>query len=326
MDMKGRKIIWLMSGILLFTFSGLSLAQEKYPTRPIELVVPFGPGGSADLAARCYSDDLAKILNATINVVNRAGGTGIQGTSYVINGKKDGYTLLGTTDTPLLIMPVISKEATYDPLKDVIPIGRFAHVYSIFAVRSDSPFKTLPELIDYARKNPGKLKNGAAGLGTESQFNLMVLCSKAKFKVTTIPFESGGENLAALLGGHVDMSSSSVASLGKHIQSGKLRGLAISSTKRHPEFPNIPTTTELGYPESNLAVWTGVLAPTGVPKQVVDVLVPAVQKAFNNPEVIKRALNLGMVFQYMGPEELRKNLEADIKIIKEVAAEAGLTK
>ena len=325
--MKGWKIVWLMSGIiLLLTFYGLCLAQEKYPTRPIELVVPFGPGGSADLGARCYSDDLAKILNVTINVVNRAGGTGIHGTTYVINSKKDGYTLLGTTDTPLLIMPVISKEATYDPLKDVIPIGRFAHVYSIFAVRSDSPFKTLPELIEYARKNPGKLKNGAAGLGTESQFNLMVLCAKAKIKVTTIPFESGGENLTALLGGHVDMSSSSVASLGKHIMAGKLRGLAISSKKRHPEFPNIPTTTELGYPESNFAVWTGVLAPTGVPKQVVDVLVPAVEKAFKNPEVIKRAVNLGMVFEYMGPEELRKNLESDIKIIKEVSAEAGLIK
>ena len=276
--MKGWKIVWLMSGIILFTSYGLCLAQEKYPTRPIELVVPFGPGGSADLGARCYSDDLAKILNVTINVVNRAGATGILGTTYVINSKKDGYTLLGTTDTPLLIMPVISKEATYDPLKDVIPIGRFAHVYSIFAVRSDSPFKTLPELIEYARKNPGKLKNGAAGLGTESQFNLMVLCSKAKIKVTTIPFESGGENLAALLGGHVDMSSSSVASLGKHISAGKLRGLAISSKKRHPDFPNMPTTTELGYPESSFAVWTGVLAPTGVPKQVVDVLVPQLKR------------------------------------------------
>jgi tripartite-type tricarboxylate transporter receptor subunit TctC len=122
------------------------------------------------------------------------------------------------------------------------------------------------------------------------------------------------------------MSSSSVASLGKHIMAGKLRGLAISSKKRHPEFPDLPTTTELGYPESNFAVWTGVLAPTGVPKQVVDVLVPAVEKAFNKPEVIKRAVNLGMVFEYMGPEELRKNLESDIRIIKEVSAEAGLIK
>ena len=311
--------------VLLGSFVGVQ-AEDKYPSRPIELVVPFGPGGSADLAARCYSDDLAKILNVTVNAVNRPGGTGVQGTTYVINSKKDGYTLLGATDTPLLIMPVINKEVTYDPLKDIIPIGRFAHVYSFFAVRSDSPFKTLPELIDYARKNPGKLKNGCAGLGTEAHFNLEVLCSKAKIKIITIPFKSGGENAAALLGGHVDLSSSSVASLGKQVKAGKLRVLAISSEKRHPDFPDVPTTAELGYPESNFAVWTGVFAPSGVPQEVINVLAPAVEKAFKDPEAAKRAANLGMEVKYMGPAELRKNMESEIKLIKEVAAEAGLVK
>lgn len=307
-------------------FSGVALSEDKYPSRAIELVVPFGPGGSADLGARCYSDELAKVLNVPVNVVNRPGGTGIQGTTFVINGKKDGYTLLGATDTPLLIMPVISKEVTYDPLKDVIPLGRFAHMSSLIAVKSDSPFKTLGELIEFARKNPGKLKNGASGLGTEAHFNLMVLCSKAKIKVTTIPFKSGGETSAAILGGHVDMSSSSVTSLGKHVKAGKLRALAVSSKKRHPDFPDVPTTTELGYPESNFAVWTGVFAPTGVPKQVLDVLAPAVEKAFKDPEVMKRAANMSMELEYVGPDELRKNMESEIKIIKEVAQEAGMAR
>jgi tripartite-type tricarboxylate transporter receptor subunit TctC len=324
--MKKFILVGLVFGLVLLGSFERAQAEDKYPSRPIELVVPFGPGGSADLAARCYSDDLAKILNVSINVVNRPGGTGVQGTTYIINGKKDGYTLLGATDTPLLIMPVINKEVTYDPLKDVIPIGRFAHVYSFFAVMSDSPFKTLPELIDYARKNPGKLKNGCAGLGTEAYFNLQVLCSKAKIKITTIPFKSGGENAAALLGGHVDMSSSSVASLGKHVKAGKLRGLAVSSKKRHPDFPDIPTTAELGYPESDFAVWTGVFAPSGVSQQVINVLAPAVEKAFKDPEVIKRAINLGMEAEYMGPAELRKHLESEIKRVKEAAAEAGMAK
>lgn len=311
---------------LLFMVSGEARSQDRYPNRAIELVVPFGPGGSADLAARCYSDELAKVLNVPVNVVNRPGGTGIQGTTFVINGKKDGYTLLGATDTPLLIMPVISKEVTYEPLRDVIPIGRFAHMSSLIAVKSDSPFKTLQELIDFARKNPGKLKNGASGLGTEAHFNLVVLCSKAKIKITTIPFKSGGDTAAAILGGHVDLSSSSVASLGKHVQAGKLRALAVSSRNRHPDFPDVPTTTELGYPESSFAVWTGVFAPTGVPKQVIDVLAPAVEKAFKNPEVMKRAVNMSMELEYMGPDQLRKSMESEIRIIKEVAAEAELAK
>ena len=311
--------------VLLGSFVGVP-AEDKYPSRPIELVVPFNPGGSADVAARCYSDDLAKILDVPVNVVNRAGGTGIQGTTYVINSKKDGYTLLGSTDTPLLIMPVINKEVTFDPLKDVTPIGFFGSVYSVFAVRSDSPFKTLKELIDYARQNPGKLKNGAAGLGTEAQFNLEVLCSKEKIKIITVPFKSGGETAVALLGGHVDMSTNSVASLGQHIKAGKLRGLAVASKKRHRDFPDIPTTLELGYPEVNFAVWTAVFAPSGVPQQVMDVLVPAVEKALKDPEVIKRGLNAGMEIEYMGPQELQKHLESEIQVVKKVATETGMIK
>lgn len=324
--MKKILFVFLVLGFVLAVFSTGVEAQDKYPTRPIELVVPFNPGGSADVAARCYSDELSKALNVAVNVVNRAGGTGVQGATYVANSKKDGYTLLGATDTPLLIMPVISKDVTFDPLKDFIPLGLFASVHSIFAVKSDSPFKTLTELVDFAQKNPGKLKNGAAGMGTEAQFNLEVLCSKAKIKITSVPFQSGAESAVALLGGHVDMSSNSVASLGQHIKAGKLRGLAIASQKRHPDFPDIPTTAELGYPDVNFAVWTAVFAPSGVPKQVIDVLVPAVEKALKNPEVIKRGVNAGMVVEYMGPVELKQRLEKEIEIIKKVASEAGLAK
>ena len=158
--MKGWKIFFVMCGLISFTFYGFCLAQEKYPSRPIEMVVPFAAGGSADVAARTYGDDLSKALKVPVNLVNRAGGTGIQGVTYVVKGKKDGYTLLGTTGTPLIIMPAISKEVTYYPLKDLIPIGYLGSAPSIFAVRSDSPFKTMKELIEYARQNPGKLKNG----------------------------------------------------------------------------------------------------------------------------------------------------------------------
>ncbi|MFH1490422.1 MAG: tripartite tricarboxylate transporter substrate-binding protein, partial [Pseudomonadota bacterium] len=117
--MKRFLSIGLVFGLVFPGFFSGVQAEDKYPSRPIEMVVPFGPGGSADIAARCYSDDLAKILNVSINVVNRPGGTGIQGTTYVVKGKKDGYTLLGSTDTPLLVMPVLNKEVSYDPLKDV---------------------------------------------------------------------------------------------------------------------------------------------------------------------------------------------------------------
>ncbi len=316
----------LIFAVVFLGFLGGLRAQEAYPTRAIELVVPFGPGGTADVAARAYSDNLAKLLKVPITVVNRAGGTGIQGTAYVIKSKKDGYTLLAATDTPLVVMPVISKEVTYDPLKDVIPIGHLGYAPSVFAVKSDSPFKSLVELIGYARKNPGKLKNASSGFGTESFFNLQLLCHKENVKIPSIPFKSGGEVVVALLGGHTDLSSSTLASLGPQLKAGTLRGLAVCSPKRHPDFPNIPTTAEIGYPDVNLAVWLALFAPAGVPKQVVDVLVPAAEKVFKNPEVVQRAANAGVVVEYRGPEETRKLMESGIGLVKRVAPEAELIK
>ena len=287
--------------------------------------MPFAPGGNPDVGTRCYSDDLAKALKVPVTVVNRAGGTGIQGTKYVIS-RKDGYTLLASSDTPLVIMPVMSKEVTYDPLKDFIPIGHFAYVASVFAVRSDSPFKTLRDLVQYAQKNPGKLKNAAGGVGTESYFNLALLCHHEKLKITTVPFQSGGEALAPLLGGHVDMSSNTLAALGPQLKAGALRALAITSKKRHPDFPSIPTTAELGYPEISLVVWQALFAPVGVPKQVIDVLVPAAEKTFKNPEVMQRAARANLTVEYMGPDEVRKLTESGIKAVRTLAREADLVK
>jgi len=208
--MKTLRMVWLICGIICLAYVWGAQAQEKYPIHPIELVVPFAPGGNADVIARIYSEDLAKALKVQVNVVNRAGGTGIQGTTYAVKAKKDGYTLLGTTGTPLTIMYAISPEVTYNPSKDLIPLGQIASIPSIFGVRSDSPFKTLDEMIEYARKNPGKLKNCAAGLGAESQFNLEILCSYNKIKITTVPYQSGGEALPAIMGGHVDIASLSL--------------------------------------------------------------------------------------------------------------------
>jgi tripartite-type tricarboxylate transporter receptor subunit TctC len=324
--MKRFGSIGLVLGFVIIGFLAGAQAEDKYPTRAIELVVPFGTGGTADITARTYSDNLSKLLKVPITVVNRAGGTGIQGTTYVIKSKKDGYTLLGSTDTPLMVMPVISKEVTYDPLKDVIPIGHIGYAPSVFAVKSDSPFKTLAELVEHARKNPGKLKNASSGIGTESFFNLQLLCHKESIKITTIPFKSGGETLVSLLGGHTDLSSSSLTSLGSQLKAGTLRGLAVCSKKRHADFPNIPATAELGYPDVNLAVWIALFAPSGVPKQVVDALVPAVGKSFNDPEVVQRAAKVGIVVEYLGPEETRKLLESGIQIVKKLAPEAELTK
>ena len=277
------------------------------------------------MAGRLYGDELARILKVPILVVNRAGGSGVQGTTYVINGKKDGYILLAGSSTELVTVPAINKEVTYDPLKDLIPLGHFVFVPSFFAVRSDSPFKTFDELIGYARKNPGKLKNASTGLGTAAHFNLEILCAKSNIKITTIPFSSAGEAVTALLGGHVDMSSNSITIVGPQIKAGKLRALALSSKTRHPDFPDVPTAAELGHPDADFCVWFGAFAPKGVAQSVVDVLVPAMEKACKNPEVVQRATKVGFTAEYRNPEEFRQLLEAQIPMAKKIAQDARLS-
>lgn len=323
---KGRIscLVLVLAVCAVCVFSGNGLAEEKYPSRTIELVAPTNPGGSSDVAARVYSDDLSRVLKVPVNVTNRAGNSGVTGTVHVINAKKDGYTLLAAASSALIIAPAIDKEISLDPLNDLAPIGLFVDIPSIFAVRSDSPFKTLNELIEYGRKNPGKLKNAAGGVGTESYFNLELLCAKSKIKIVSVPFHGGGEAMPALLGGHVDMSSNTLSVLGPQIKAGKIRGLAITSKKRHPDFPNIPTTAELGYPDVSFVAWFGLFTPSGMPKPIMDVLIPAAEKVFKNPEVVQRAARAGLTANYKGPEELRKLLEAQIPIVKKVAQDANL--
>ncbi len=317
---------FFVSLMILFAVHGVGHSQERYPSRPIELVVPFSAGGSADIAARIYSEELSRALKVPINVINRAGGAGIQGTAYVVRGKNDGYTLLAAPSTAIIVMPVISNEVTYDPLKDLVPLAHFVSAPTVFDVRADSPFKTLGELIEYARKNPGKLKNATGGIGTESHLNLEILCNRVGVKITTVPFASGGEAVPALLGGHVDMSSQTLITEAPHIKAGKLRGLALASPARHPDFPDIPTTAELGHPNVNLRVRFGVFAPAGVPQSALTVLNPALEKVLKNPEVIERAKKALLTVEYMGPEEFRKFIESEIRIIEKAAKDAHVGK
>lgn len=311
---------------LVYLVSPAGTQAKGYPDRPVELVIPMAPGGGADVSARMFSDELGKALKVPIIVVNRAGGSGVQASLYVARGRKDGYTLFLGSGTSLIVMPIINKEATYDPLKDFIPIAQFVSVPSAFVVRSDSPFRTLNDLIEYARANPGKLKNGAGGLGTESYFNLALLCAKEKIKITTIPFKSGGEALPALLGGHVDMASNTITTVGPQIKAGKLRGLAITSDKRVPDFPDIPTTAEAGMPDINFRTWFGLFAPAGTPQSVINVLVPAAAKVFKNPEILQRAVRAGFVADYKAQAEFRTFIKNRQETAGKVAQEAGLSK
>ncbi len=325
--MKGHRFFWLVVAISFLLYPEGAQAEEKYPSRPIELVVPMGPGGATDLSTRCYSEELARVLKVPVNVVNRAGGTGIQGTTYVTKARKDGYTLLAAHAAPITTMPIINKKAVhYNPATDLVPLAEFGYVSSLIIVRSDSPFKTLKDLIEYARKNPDKLRSAQGGIGTASHFNQMVLTARTVVKITSVPFQSGAESVTALLGGHVDMAANTLTAVAQHIKAGKLRGLSITTSKRSPALPDVPTTAEAGYPYVNFIGWYGVFAPAGLPQPVLDVLVRTFQKVFESPEVIHRAEAAGFEMDYKNPEDFRKFIAEETEITEQLARDANLIK
>jgi tripartite-type tricarboxylate transporter receptor subunit TctC len=325
--MKRHFFLFLIFLPVLFFIGEPGQAEEKYPNRAIELVVPFDPGGSSDIAARIYSDELGRVLNTTITVVNRAGGGGMQGAAYVAKAKKDGYTLLAGSGSAIVNGPILRrKECPYDPLKDLIPLGNFVSASTVFAVRADSPFKTLEDVKEFARKNPGKIKAGIGGVDNDSHFNLMLFESSNKIKITAIPFKGGGESLAAILGGHVDMASNTLSTFAENIKAGKLRALCVVSKTRYPDFPDVPTTMEIGEKDVNLSSWQGVFVTGGVPRNVIDVLVPTFEKIFKNPELQKMAEKAQFRPDYMGPEEYRQFIEMCIQTVDRMAREALLIK
>jgi len=297
-------------------------AQAKYPNRAIELVVPFSPGGSNDLQARIYSAKLAKVLNNQVVVVNRGAGGGIQGVLYAARAKKDGYTLLACGPS-MVINSMVSKEASYSPLKTFLPLGSVGSSPMVMAVRSDSPLKTFGELAEYARKNPDKLKNSDGGGISSNYLNIESLRAR-NIKVTIIPFTGGGEATLALLGGHVDMTLSTVINIGPHIKSGKLRPLAVTSKKRFPAFPDIPTFAELGHPYVSFNSWAGTFAPSGIPQSVFAILAQGLEKASQDPELAKKLAAAYVTPDYLNPDQFRKQIESEMINIDKIIKDSGL--
>jgi len=319
-----RFICGLVLGLVFLGIAAELKAQDKYPSRPVELTVVLAPGGVADLSARIYSDELGKVLKTPVTVVNRAGGSGIQGTTYAARARKDGYTLLHVNESPIITLPIISKEVNYDPMKDLIPLAHFISLPSFLAVRSDSPFKTLDDLVAFGRKNPGKLRNSTGPLWTASHIGLEIFCTAANIKVVTIPYGSGGEAVAALLGGNLDLISLVPSAVAAHIKAGKIRPLAFTSETKDPNFPDVPSTGQLGYRHESFNGWLGVFTQSGVPQPILDILVPALEKTFKNPDIIERAGKIGCIAEYMGPKEFRNYIETRIPLFRKIAQDANL--
>ena len=324
--MKARQRLFfavLLALAIRTLIPALSFA-ERYPDHPIQLVIPNVPGSGMDLGARTIATELEKILGAKVIPNNRPGAGTVIGTDVVVRAKKDGYTLLyGDFSSALIIAPILNPEVVhYDPSKDVEPLGFHFLFPNTFTVRADSPWKTFPELIDYARKEPRKIRISTMGVGSLPHFMLEMLQAITGAQFNHVPFEGGEPVITAVLGGHVEATFQSLFRVKSHVDAGKMRILLTNN--KMPWFPEIPTITELGYKQSLPVAGFGLYAPSGIPEEARSRLVPAIEKAVKNSK--PKVDQLWGVLEYKTPSEQKKLWEEEYKKIHEIASRIGLRK
>jgi tripartite-type tricarboxylate transporter receptor subunit TctC len=300
-------------------------AADEYPKSPIQIVVPFAPGGAVDIFWRTIGEVLDKQLKARATFINKPGGGGVAGTSAVVNAKPDGYTLLGGTSDPLNIAPVITPDIPYDIDKDLVYIAKLVVFPQLIVVRSESPFKTFEELIAFAKNNPNKLKAGLTGMNT-SYFGLEMLNADAKVDITPVPFGGGGELLPNLLGGHVDLGLLSVSPIKSQVAAGKMRILAVMSMKRLPDYPQVPTTFEKGYTRTVISTGIGLLGPKGLSPEVVKKWETVTETIMKDPQIVATLTKLDYQIDFKRGDAFKKEMIDHLARFKEIFAKTGVKK
>ena len=314
-------LVFGMILVLIMIGNSESLAQKDYPNREIELVITFSAGGMADVAFRTINDELTKNLGVPVVVVNKAGAAGTIGAHYVSQSKPDGYTIGGSSNSTLVIAPLIMQTLPYK-LSDLFPIAQIVSTQQLFAVKKNAPWKTLEELVAQAKKNPGKLTCGTVGVGSSVYFALEMFKIEAGVDIQHIPFKGGGEANTALLGGHIDIHLTSLNPTLPLLKSGDLRALVAS--ERIKEFPEVPTLAEKGYPKATLNNWVGCFGPKGIEKSVVDKIANALEKALKTPSVIKKLDETGSQVDFVAKEEFARKMEEELKKLGEVIKKANI--
>jgi tripartite-type tricarboxylate transporter receptor subunit TctC len=268
-------------------------AAEDYPTRVVHLVVPYPAGGNVDIAARIVADKLQARFGQPFVIDNRAGAGGMIAGEYVAKSSKDGYTLFVGANGPVLFAPIINKREAYNWKKDFIPITTISMTAIVLETNPSLPAKTVKEFFDLARKDPGKLTMASPGAGTSNHLLSELAQSELGLRWTTVHYRGNAPATNDLLGGQVQFAFDQMSVALPYIQSGKLRPLAVTSIKRLPWLPDVPTFTELGYKDFDAQTFTGLFAPTGTPEAIVEKLHAAMAEILKDPDVVDKFNKLG---------------------------------
>ncbi|CAG2159930.1 Bug family tripartite tricarboxylate transporter substrate binding protein [Cupriavidus numazuensis] len=297
-----------------------ALAQgAAYPTKPVTIVVPNPPGGVVDTSARLVSDALARQLGQAVVIDNRAGGSGNIAYQLVARAPKDGYTLLASYSAYHVGNPAMFAKLPWDQ-KDLVPVGLIAAATNVITVNPSLPVNNLKEFIAYLKQNPGKVNYASQGNGSLSHVGTELFCQTTQTRMTHVPYKGSGAAIQDVLSGQVQVFMTTPPSVIGHIQTGKLKALAVTSKMRHPMLPNVPTTAEAGLPGFELEAWVALFAPAGTPPEVIAKLTDTLKTVLAQPETKKRAETVGIEARYMDPPALaalvKKDTEYWGKIIK----------
>jgi tripartite-type tricarboxylate transporter receptor subunit TctC len=296
---------------LLASLALPAAAADTYPTRPIRLVVPFGPGGGTDINARILAEPISSRLGQTVVVDNRPGAGSILGTEIVTNANPDGHTLLISTIS-MAFNFAIFKKLPFDLKRDLIPISLVANQPNIIVAHPSLPAKSFKEFVALARSQPGKLTFGSAGVGTGTQMAMVLLMMQLKADMVHVPYKGTGPALTALLGNQISVYLSTFASALPHVKADRLRAYAVTTAKRASPLPDVPTVGESGVPGYEYATWYGMLAPAGTPRPVVNTINQALVASLNSTEVKTTYANQGLNPTPTTPAEFSRYFASEI--------------
>ena len=318
----------LLSGVLTLSLSiglfGVKVVRAAYPDKPIRLVVGFGPGSGADTIARVVAERLAERLKVSVIVENREGAGGSIGTAFVAKAPADGFTLL-LGASPMTVTPHMQAAPAYDPVKDFVPIIKVAELPLLLITSTNAPYKTLKELVSYAKQNPGKLSYATSGLGSPSHLSVEMIKQSTGIDVVSIPYKNVGQAMTDALAGTVSFYFPAISSALPQVKAGKARGLAIGATKRSSKLPEVPTLSEeLGTGGLEVITWYGVFAPAGTPRDITAKLYSELARVMEMPETRDKLSATGVDVSVANSEEFAAQVGSDNARYGKKVRELGL--